>query len=83
MKKSMPCPTLINLLLLSLLILTSCASNKSQCPAYTYATPENENVEIDTKTHVLEPVASKGLEKTPQSFQWADNLTGPNGGRLY
>ena len=79
----MPCPTLINLLLLSLLILTSCASNKSQCPAYTYATPENENVEIDARIYTLEPVASKGLEEQPQSFRWADDLTGPNGGKLY
>ena len=79
----MPYSVRVNLLLLSLLILTSCASNKSQCPAYTYAKTENENVEIDTKTYTLEPITSKGLKEKPQSFQWEDSLTGPNGGKLY
>ena len=83
MKKSMPCPALITLLLLSLLILTSCASNQPPCAAYSYATPKNENVEKDTKSHTLECVESKDLEETLQGFQWVDGLIGPNGGRLY
>ena len=83
MKKSMSCPALITLLLLSLLILTSCASNQLQCPAYSYATPEIADFERNTEPHSLDPVASKGLEETLQSFQWVDGLIGPNGGRLY
>ena len=64
-------------------LFTSCASNHPQCAAYAYATIENEDVEIDTRLYTLEPVASKGLEQQPQSFQWVESLTGPNGGRLY
>ena len=71
------------LFVLLTVLFASCASNQPQCAAYAYAALKNENVEIDARIYTLEPVASKGLEEQPQSFQWVDSLTGPNGGKLY
>ena len=81
MKKQKMHPVLVVLLMV---LFTSCASSDSLCPAYACATIKEDHVEEETnQSYDLVPIESKGLEEKPKGFQWEDNLIGPNGGKLY
>ena len=81
MKKKKMHPALIVLLMV---LFSSCASKDPLCIAYACATIEEDHVETETNQfYNLQPTESKGLEEKPKNFQWEDSLIGPNGGKLY